>query len=485
MPVTPVPNITVVSSPFSVNATTNNLPFVVTSPDMTKPQYRLVTDIYIPERSSDSILRVKTFPSASVCMIDIARIAADYLTYDTPMTIPNGTGSYANAAQFRILMGEEYSDSPSGSIVLYDGNGTAGDPAFVAAFSGSINGTLLPAVNEYSNLTYDWPESEWYADINGVNSTPFLTNDPNYTLSGIVNASPAGTPTKKAYDYDWETISLITDGTYNEGFDVEATIWTGSLFVAPVVTISSYYDTSVARSLAPLHHVGIGPANISASNSSSAQYIASGSWSKLRYDFTMVSGDNRIIEIYREDCDNYYDQNLAKIDPYDNTERFIKGRTRFAFINKYGVMDYYNVNNPALKTARIKREDYTQPQLPWQTLNTSSGAVFNAGKRGKDTYQTSYINKFEVTTDYMDQEHSDWLTELIESPSVWIQGENLNNQSDMSKTNYFEERAAIQNGFYPINISNASYTWKTNKWSQKLFQYDIKWEMSNLAETRR
>jgi len=478
-----LPSLNLKSSPFAVNATTNNLPFVVTSPSSSMPQYRLVTDIYIPQRQSDRLLRVKTFPSASLCMIDIARIASDYLTYDTPMTIPNGTGSYANAAQFRILMGEEYSDSPSGSIILYNGNGSAGNPAFVAGFSGSttLNGTLIPAVNEYSNLSYDWPRDNWEMDVNGVNSTPFLTNDPNYTLSGIVNANPAGTPTKKAYDYDWETISLITDGQYNEGFYVDATVWGLSEPPTAVVTISNYYTSSDA----PLQHVGIGPANISASNSSSASYILNGNWSKLRYDFSMVSGDNRVIEIYREDCNNYYDQNLAKEDPYDDTERFIKGRTRFAFINKFGVMDYYNVNNPVMKTAIIKREDYTQPQLPWQTLNTSSGAVFNAGKRGKDTYQTSYINKFEVTTDYMDQEHSDWLTELIESPSVWIQGENLNNQSDISKTNYFEERAAIQNGFYPINISNASYTWKTNKWSQKLFQYDIKWEMSNVAETRR
>lgn len=38
----------------------------------------------------------------------------------------------------------------------------------------------------------------------------------------------------------------------------------------------------------------------------------------------------------------------------------------------------------------------------------------------------------------------------------------------------------IPNGFAPINIKNASYTWKTNKFSQKLFQYDLKWEMSNI-----
>ena len=481
-----LPSLDLISSPFAVNATTNNLPFVVTSPSASASQFKLVTDIYIPYRSSARLTRIKTAPSASLCMIDIARIAADYLTYDTPMYTVGGVGSFTNAAQFKIVMGEEYANSPSGSIVRYDGNGNVGEPNFTASFSGSSAnklGTLIPAVNEYSNLTYDWPRDNWEMNVNGVNSTPFLTNDPNFTLSGIVNASPAGTPTKRAHDYDWETISLITDGTYNEGITaVEFRLY--NLAVTPVYTDANYYTTQGPRDLAPLQHIGIGPANVSASSAVAASYIANGDWTKLKFDFEMISGDNRIVEILREEC-YYYDQNLAKEYPDEDETRRIKGRTRFAFINKFGVMDYYNVNNPAKKSAKIKRKDYTQAQLPWTTLSETSGAVFDAGKRGKDTYATTFTDQFEVTTDYLNQEYSDWLTELVESPSVFIQSDSLNNQLNINKSNFFEERAAIQNGFIPINIKNASYTWKNNKFRQKLFQYDLKWELSNTAETRR
>ena len=476
-----LPSLNLISSPFAVNATTNNLPFVVTSPSASAAQFKLVTDIYIPQRSTARLTRIKTAPSASLCMIDIARIAADYLTYDTPMTVVGGTGSFANAAQFKIVMGEEYADSPSGSIVRYDGNGNVGEPNFTASFSGSGNGlgTLIPAVNEYSNLSYDWPEQEWYMD--SATPTPFLTNDPNFTLSGIVNAG--GTPTKRAHDYDWETISLITDGQYNEGITfVDVKLY--NVAAAPVYTDTNYYTTQGPRDLAPLQHIGIGPANVSASSAVAASYIANGDWTKLRFDFEFISGDNRIVEIQREEC-YYYDQNLAKEYPDEDETRRIKGRTRFAFINKFGVMDYYNVNNPAKKTAQIKRKDYTQPQLPWTTLSGTSGAIFDAGKRGKDTYSTTFTDQFEVTTDYLDQEYSDWLSELIESPSVFIQSDSLNNQLNLNKTNFFEERAAIGNGFVPINIKNASYIWKNNKFRQKLFQYDLKWELSNTEETRR
>jgi hypothetical protein len=470
-------SLSLISSPFAVNATTNNLPFVVTSPSASSPQFKLVTDIYIPQRSSARLTRIKTAPSASLCMVDISRVVSDYLTYDTPMTISPGTGSYTNASQFRILMGEEYADSPSSSIVQYDGNGNVGTPNYTASFSGSTSGlgTLIPAVNEYSNLSYDFPQSEWYADYSATGSTPFLTNDPNFTLSGIINAG--GTATKKAYDYDWETISILNDGQYNQVSFVSAKIISGSTIV---FNEPSYYVSTIA----PLLHIGIGPANLSASNSSSATRIDSGNWNYLEYDFEFVNGDNRKIQLLREDC-NYYNQNLARYNPSEVPERYIKGRTRFAFINKYGVMDYYNVNNPTKKVAKIDRKDYTQPQLPWQTLNTSSGAIFDVSKRGKDTYSTIYRNEFEVTTDYVNQEVADWLTELIESPAVWIQSENLNNLQSISAQQYYEERASLQNGFVPIRIKNASYTWRTNKWSQKSFQYDIKWELSNTAETRR
>ena len=477
-----LPSLDLISSPFAVNATTNNLPFVVTSPSASAAQFKLVTDIYIPQRSSARLTRIKTAPSASLCMVDIAKIASDYLTYDTPMTTIRGVGSYTNAAQFKIIMGEEYADSPSGSIVQYNGKGAVGEPSFTASFSGSSNslGTLIPAVNEYSNLTYDWPESQWYADYNGVNSTPFLTNDPNFTLSGIVNASPAGTPTKKVFPYDFETISLVNDGQYNEGFEVSASIYSGSTIV---YTDNSYFDTQNDRTLAPLYHIGIGPANLANSNATASFHIT-GDWTKIKYDFTFVSGDNREIELLNEEC-SYYDQNLTITNPGDADSRRIKGRTRFAFINKYGVMDYYNVNNPVKKSSKITRKDYTQPQLPWQTLNTSSGAIFDANKRGKDTYSTTYTDQFEVTTDYLDQELSDWLTELIESPSVFIQNETLSNLADIESDQFYSELSTSPSGFTPIRIKNASYTWRTNKWSQKVFQYDIKWEFSNITETRR
>ena len=208
--------LSVVSSPYKVNATTNNLPIVVTSPSMSMAQYRLVSEIYIPARQNLPVCTIKTFPSASVAMIDIARVCSDYLTYDNCMEITGSKTSTTNAAIFKVVMGEEYATSPSSSVVSYNGLGATGSAAFTCSFSGSGDQLLLvPAVNEYSAQTYDWPDTEWSmnpASLASGQQNPFLTNNPSYQTQSFFNISSALTSSNKRFSYDFETISLITDG---------------------------------------------------------------------------------------------------------------------------------------------------------------------------------------------------------------------------------------------------------------------------------
>ena len=472
--------LSIVSSPYKVNATTNNLPIVVTSPSMSMAQYRLVTEIYIPQRGSAPVTTVKTFPSASVAMVDIARVCSQYLTYDNAMEATGSQYSNTNAAYFKVVMGEEYSSSPSSSIISYNGLGQTGSAAFTCSFSGSSDSILLqPAVNEYTNLTYDWPEDQWSEDAPAGN--PILTNNPAYQTSSFWTNGNWDNLTGEAFSYDYETVSLIQDGSTNGIQFVEAKVYDENGVLA--YSNNTDFISSQFSPPGPLVHLGIGPANLSASNFpntvnaySSSYWITSNRWSRITYEIEGAA-NNYNIGFTQASC-SFYDQTIDGSIPSLQID-FIKGRTRFAFINKLGVMDYYNVVNPVKKTAKITRKNYIKPQLPWQNVNTTSGAVFNSNSRGKNDYYTTYVDDFSVTTDYMDTATSDWLSELIESPSVFIQNEAIVNLP-LNASDFYTERQVIPNGFAPINIKNASYTWKTNKFSQKLFQYDLKWEMSNI-----
>ena len=472
--------LSIVSSPYKVNATTNNLPIVVTSPSMSMAQYRLVTEIYIPQRGSAPVTTVKTFPSASVAMVDIARVCSQYLTYDNAMEATGSQYSNTNAAYFKVVMGEEYSSSPSSSIISYNGLGQTGSAAFTCSFSGSSDSILLqPAVNEYTNLTYDWPEDQWSEDAPAGN--PILTNNPAYQTSSFWTNGNWDNLTGEAFSYDYETVSMIQDGSTNGIQFVEAKVYDENGVLA--YSNNTDFISSQFSPPGPLVHLGIGPANLSASNFpntvnaySSSYWIAPNRWSRITYEIEGAA-NNYNIGFTQASC-SFYDQTIDGSIPSLQND-FIKGRTRFAFINKLGVMDYYNVVNPVKKTSKITRKNYIKPQLPWQNVNTTSGAVFNSNSRGKNDYYTTYVDDFSVTTDYIDTATSDWLSELIESPSVFIQNEAIVNLP-LNASDFYTERQVIPNGFAPINIKNASYTWKTNKFSQKLFQYDLKWEMSNI-----
>ena len=482
--------LSIVSSPFKVNATTNNLPIVVTSPSMSAAQYRLVSEIYIPARSAQPVTTIKTFPSASLAMIDIARICSDYLTYDTDMELTGSKTSATNAAIFKVVMGEEYATSPSSSVISFNGLGATGSAAFTCSFSGSGDELLLvPAVNEYTAQTYDWPDTKWSmnpASLPSGQQNPFLTNNPSYQTESFFNISSALTSSNKRFSYDFETISLITDGGTGgiTGGENDLAFVEVKLYDANGTERFSN-NTSIipgGATSAPLTHVGIGPANLSASQfpnsigtTSASAFIEQNNWSRITYEFE-GSADNYNIAIVQASC-SFYDQQLNN-EGNNDSQKIIKGRTRFAFVNSFGVMDYYNVVNPVSKKAKIKRKNYVKPQLPWTNTNTTSGAVFDGLKRGKFDYYTHYRDSFTVTTDYLDQQTSDWLTELIESPSVFIQNDAITNLF-LTSGRFYQERSTSPNGFAPINIKNASYTWRTNKFSQKVFQYTIEFEMSN------
>ena len=129
-------------------------------------------------------------------------------------------------------------------------------------------------------------------------------------------------------------------------------------------------------------------------------------------------------------------------------------RVRFAFINKFGFWDFYGFNLPKSKVTSTDRQGITKPMVNY------SGVVgaYNGQRRGKDWYNIQYTDDFTVTTPFINQSEAEWLSEMFESPEVFVQeGDN----------------------FIPIVITNASYTHNTNKRAQKNFQYEIQYQYAN------
>jgi hypothetical protein len=139
---------------------------------------------------------------------------------------------------------------------------------------------------------------------------------------------------------------------------------------------------------------------------------------------------------------------------FNKAEECNYDRIRFAFINKYGQWDYYGFNLPIRKTTTVNRQQIEKPFVNYSSVS----GTYDVNRRGKDYYNTQYNDSISVTTPYINQETAIWLSELLESPSVFLQE---------------------GSSFIPIIITNGSYTHYTNLRGQKTFQYDIQYQYSN------
>ena len=200
--------------------------------------------------------------------------------------------------------------------------------------------------------------------------------------------------------------------------------------------------------------VGIGPQNLADWDSGWTNYFASGSINVLH-----TTNDPGGVAIYINDL---WDGTYPTTTPVSNInyQYLIPERkcsdeyTRFAWINKLGFWDYYNVYNPTRKVTDVERNIFDKPNVDY----SSTTSIYSVTRRGEKQYNTGYIDNYEITTDYIDKATADWLTELFDSPEVFVQ-ENGN--------------------FIPIVISNSTYEWNMNENRQKLFQFTINYRYAN------
>lgn len=426
-----------ISKPAFMNAAVTTLPLVLWSTKRTEPQYKYVVDVYY-SGATTRLTRVKFANNASfndgAGVIDLAPLVQPYLEYDQPW-YRTGSGSPItyNAHQFAFVCGEEYADSTSGSAVLYNGTTTPGEPAYTA----SVNNIYF-ACQEY-NDGYDWD----YQDYLGK----WLTNQ-NYTSSEFP---------KIVYNGDYETISLFD--TVNSGSGAIKQYVSSSY--AAVYSGSTLLHgghlggpATVADNTRLLRYIGIGPQNLSDLDIKFYSALT-GSWTDITLQVSGSLGTNARDPYFEQ---TYYWKNGGCTN-YD--------RTRFAFINKLGVWDYYNIDLPLKKETKLTKKTTNRTHLQYQSLNGYQfggsdpelrGSVYNRDDRGLDIYYTETNDTFRIDTDWLDDEQANWLTELFNSPDVYVQ---------------------IGSYFQPVNITSTNYKWKTNKRKQKVFKFEIRYELSN------
>jgi hypothetical protein len=307
--------------------------------------------------------------------------------------------------------------------------------AIVGALSGGV----------YSNLTEVFDGISWQASVGLPGGSPYWGGGVSGTVNAASRLSSAGPDTRFFQQFDgisWTNLNNLlqggqlsnacgpnddilyfggTNNILNQPKD-QSQKWDGIAWSFTSNLVNAKFGHGTAGSpQAGLMMGGIGPGFDNPNfPSGTEEYVTN-------YQPIVFSGNDKMI------C---YDE------------------TRFAFINEYGVWDYYSIYNPINKTTKLKRKSVDLPNVSYNDITSP----YNIRKRGNTTYYTSNEDTYQITTDPLSQEEADWLTEMIESPNVFIQS-----GSD----------------FIPVNIKNGSYTWRTNPKGQKIFQYTIEFNYSN------
>lgn len=387
--------ITVNTTPDTYAPTYNPVGFNVESTNYAQSNFEFVADIYINSAASYTRrLKFPAYPGQNYGFVDIGGVLKDYLTSDVYGISDQDFKKNANSIlRYDVQWGESY--GPSSGVTVYNNLTSSNGYAFNGSLE-HINLGNQPQISDWVN----WTSSEYRY---GGGTTYFLTNAPRINGQGRVSV-------KLTEGY---ALYFLNDTT-NSAFDCQVAFYTsGNVFISASVISNSFttvglYDTRYLR-------VNVGPLNLSGGVPATAAYYLVG----LRDNATVVTS-----EIFRFDIDT----------TCSNATR----NYRFIFKNRMGGFDSFTFMGQYERTTDIRRDFFKTIGGTW------SGGLFSygVGSRGEKQYNTVGNDSFKCQSGWITEAQSDWLSELIDSPEVYIYHPDVNTNT-------------------PVNIIDSNYPYKT------------------------
>ena len=423
--------INLIVSASTPNAAYSYLQYVVTgsgpAENYTNNQYKFIMDVYI-SGSTDKVARVTQPPNLNTgSVFNPADIFQQYAFFDYVWDITGSVLSTGSMKNYTLQFGEQYGTSPSSSLTVY--------PNLV---SSSI--AVIPAIDN-SNDNYIGIK-----DFQIPTGSEILTNMPS---------NRDGTQTIVAND-DWENIQYLT---LNDYMTLSA-LKSGSLGINTAhIAVKDVNGNNLSYVAYPLvsggdyelHHLGCGPKNIIDKGGIGATAIQHPSASYVDIVFHTKDIQYRLSPNYQNNQGDIFGPGIIASygKPYQCGDY-----TRFAWINEYGVYDYYNVWSPLRKRTEINKEQLTESRINYWLGNTTNASVISQNKKGRGTVDLykQYKDIYQISTEYIPEVTANWIKFMFFSPSVFIQ---------------------TDNGFLPIVITNSNYKVNTQQSANKLFQYEI------------
>lgn len=429
-------SVSITLDPTYTSVTGNPMVFAVSSTNIDEFQFQYVLDV---RTSPDNTLRsrIKQFPNPEgIAIFDVSHICSDYIEYNPNLLTGSGVvcPSSTEFKQFKITAGEEYGTSPSSSVTLFDGTGGVGVPAVTGSQTDGIYSAWGGTLDITPLSTGDgggWNFGDYFNVTTGQYILSSLT-------SNILGPSPEN---HKVGRNDYAVMPI---------YDAQSEVVNNNTTVQIYDVNNSVIDTATLGRVGAeryINYIPYGTQNMIDAGFFTQTQVNQAKWMRVRCPAATPIDKSFTIQ----DCSNNYE------------------RQNFLFINKWGLWESYGMNTPLRRSTNITRDEIKKPNIPWSS-NTGRNSF---SKRGFDTFNQSQQDRYAITTPFVRDDEAQMISELIESPQVYLQYNSLDMGLGVS----------ISNTFVPVQITNTSYTAKTNK-LQKLFQFDIEYKLANPRPNR-
>jgi hypothetical protein len=429
-------------APSYLQGTYNPIIWSVTSDEIAQPNFSYVFDVYI-NGTFEIRLKVKPNP-AGAGMVDISQICQAYLKNDRiPETVINTTtflhlfADNTNSSLHLFLkVGEEYGGT------IYDGSGTAGEPAYELWARTIQNNFNIPVHVWNSSLNFRLQQdgmSNGYLYSGGYGLLPSqtITYDwgqalPNNTLAYPLSYAPLK---QKVYYNDLNVLSFINWTQYPNDLD--------DSYMA--FCVLSYYDKFGNPIVS----------NLPISLDSGSGYLQKNQCSDVvttqlnaKFDivhvqcrlasliekinavgptYTMSEGQYIEVQMYNHASGNGCVENL----PLTQISRFtmledcdtLYTRVRLSWLNDLGGRDYMNFTAFMEKDTTTTNDNYYQEAMNWSALKPVTENVTNPNfnlqtKGGEVIYNKQAMTSWTLNTDWLTQDEVNLLEGLQKSSNV-------------------------------------------------------------------
>ena len=460
-------------APSYLQGTYNPIIWSVQSDETYQPNFSYVFDVYI-NNVFEIRLKVKPNP-VGAGMIDISQICQAYLIDTIPETVidtfnqghiftDNGTASLHTF----IICGEEYGATP----IIYDGNGTQGEPDFYLYAGTSGNQINVPVHVWNSSLEHQQqqdgmsngiPLSGGYGILPSRNKTydwgdGLLNNTLAYPLSHAPLNQKAYYNDMNVLSYiNWTQYPAILDESYIAICQIDYYDAGGNLINVASTEVDAVFGFNqkylcsdvVTTQLSPefdILHTQCGLSNLMffLNIFTSHNYVMSaGEYFEVQmFNHAVGNGCLNGVPISQksrftmlEDCDTLYT------------------RVRLSWLNDLGGRDYMNFTAFMEKETKTTNSNYYQETMDWANYTPVTPAItnpnFNLQTKGGDViYNKQAMTSWTLNTDWLTQDEVNLLEGLQKSSSVIA---------------YFNDTTYNQYAPQSVHIGQASYKTKNIK----------------------